>query len=168
VDVRPVPTRHCRTLAFVTALVAACALAGNAAATPPPGHKVSMCHHTSGKGGTHTVTIVVDAAAVPAHVKHGDIAGACPHRAPDSSSAVAKAKGSGASEKKAAQPAGADKKTKPAPPDGTAAPGNSGGDHGQSGDDHGHAGDPPGKADNPPQPPADNGNGGGNGNGKGK
>jgi hypothetical protein len=39
--------------------------------------KVTICHHTQGKGGTHHVTITVSRNALPAHQRHGDTIGAC-------------------------------------------------------------------------------------------
>lgn len=40
------------------------------------GQKVTICHHTHSKKNPQ-VTITVGAAAVPAHLKHGDTLGAC-------------------------------------------------------------------------------------------
>jgi RNA polymerase sigma-70 factor (ECF subfamily) len=42
----------------------------------PPSSKTTICHHT-GSQKNPTVTITVDAAAVDAHLKHGDELGAC-------------------------------------------------------------------------------------------
>jgi hypothetical protein len=39
--------------------------------------KVTICHHTKGKGGTHHVTITVSRNALPAHLRHGDTIGPC-------------------------------------------------------------------------------------------
>jgi hypothetical protein len=39
--------------------------------------KVTICHHTQGKGGTHHVTITVSRNALPAHMRHGDTMGPC-------------------------------------------------------------------------------------------
>ena len=39
--------------------------------------KVTICHHTNGKGGTHHVTITVSRNALPAHQRHGDTIGPC-------------------------------------------------------------------------------------------
>jgi hypothetical protein len=50
-----------------------------ASAGPPPGKKVTMCHRTHGKDGTHLVTIQVAVSAVQAHVRNqGDLIGRCP------------------------------------------------------------------------------------------
>jgi hypothetical protein len=43
--------------------------------------KVTICHHTQGKGGTKHVTIRVSRSALPAHLRHGDTVGACSTRA---------------------------------------------------------------------------------------
>lgn len=40
-------------------------------------YKVTICHHTKGKGGTHHVTITVSRNALPAHQRHGDTIGPC-------------------------------------------------------------------------------------------
>jgi len=45
------------------------------------GKKVTICHHTQGKGGTKHVTIRVSRSALPAHLRHGDTLGACNTRA---------------------------------------------------------------------------------------
>jgi hypothetical protein len=39
--------------------------------------KVTICHHTKGKGGTHHVTITVSRNALKAHMRHGDTIGSC-------------------------------------------------------------------------------------------
>jgi hypothetical protein len=64
------------------AALASIAVAGVYAKSPSSaaqyyyGGKVTICH----KAGPHgkTVTITVAAAAVPAHLRHGDTIGACP------------------------------------------------------------------------------------------
>jgi hypothetical protein len=40
-------------------------------------YKITICHHTKGKGGTHHVTISVSVRAWPAHQRHGDTMGPC-------------------------------------------------------------------------------------------
>jgi hypothetical protein len=74
------PPRQAK-LTCVLALSVVSAFIGPTAATasPPPANKVTICHHTHGKDGTHWITITVAASAVPAHVRnHGDIPGPCP------------------------------------------------------------------------------------------
>jgi hypothetical protein len=44
-------------------------------------YKITVCHHTKGKGGTHHVTINVSVRAWAAHQRHGDTMGACTTRA---------------------------------------------------------------------------------------
>jgi hypothetical protein len=43
--------------------------------------KVTICHHAGGKNGTKHVTIGISRSALPAHLRHGDTAGACATRA---------------------------------------------------------------------------------------
>ena len=40
-------------------------------------YKITICHHSKGKGGTHHVTINVSVRSWPAHRRHGDTLGAC-------------------------------------------------------------------------------------------
>jgi hypothetical protein len=44
-------------------------------------YKITICHHTKGKGGTHHVTIRVSVRAWPAHRRHGDTMNACTSQA---------------------------------------------------------------------------------------
>jgi hypothetical protein len=44
-------------------------------------YKITICHHTKGKGGTHHVTISVSVRAWPAHQRHGDTMGPCASQA---------------------------------------------------------------------------------------
>jgi hypothetical protein len=73
---------HPRTLACVALVyVAAISTAAGAFARPlaPPPSKVTLCHVTHGKDGTHLVTILVAAASAPAHIRNqGDVPGRCP------------------------------------------------------------------------------------------
>lgn len=68
--------------ALVLSLAAAAVASGGAIAAPatgPPGNKVTICHHSQGKNGTHWITITVGLAAVPAHIRnHHDTVGPCP------------------------------------------------------------------------------------------
>jgi hypothetical protein len=85
-------TRHVRLSAAAAASLAAAGIIGSFAAlgfaggTGPAvgeqyGKKVTICHHTQGKGGTKHVTIRVSRNALPAHLRHGDTLGACNTRA---------------------------------------------------------------------------------------
>jgi hypothetical protein len=54
-------------------------------------YKVTICHRTHGKKGSHTIR--VGAPAVKAHLKHGDSLGACPATAAQQAAKHGKAKG---------------------------------------------------------------------------
>ena len=51
------------------------ATTGTTTGTTTTTRKVTICHHTRGKGGTHHVTITVSQNAVRAHERHGDTIG---------------------------------------------------------------------------------------------
>ncbi len=70
--------------------------------------KLTICHHTNGKGGTHHVTITVSRNALPAHLRHGDTIGPC-------SSARAKAEHSKKSHAEKFHKTSAKKSGKPEP-----------------------------------------------------
>jgi hypothetical protein len=82
--------------------------ATTAEAGPPPAAKVTICHYTHGKNGSHWITLTVAASAVPAHIRnHEDFLGPCP--------TLPKASTNGDSASKASTPAKTDppKKEKP-------------------------------------------------------
>lgn len=99
---RPAALRSC---GLIVLTAAALAMPAAAKEPPPKKHraasdgKVTICHRTEGKNGTHLVTIRVSKRAVPAHVRnHNDVLGPCPT---DGDGAAAN---SGVSEKGKAKP----------------------------------------------------------------
>jgi hypothetical protein len=109
-------------LGLVTAMLVSLAMVASAAVgknNKPSAaqyqYKVTICHRTkSKKKPFHTITVA--AAAVPAHLKHGDTLGPCPTTAPTTTSATS-GKGKGKKEKPA--------KEKPAKGNGSAKQGGS-------------------------------------------
>jgi len=82
--------------------------ATTAEAGPPPAGKVTICHYTHGKNGSHWVTLTVAASAVPAHIRnHEDFLGPCP------TLPKASTKGDAASKPSAAAKTDPPKKDKP-------------------------------------------------------
>jgi len=114
-------------------------------------YKVAICHHTHSK--KHPFHVInVAAAAVKAHLRHGDTLAPCPTTAPPQAGKHGKGKGHG-------QGNGNDNKGT-GPTTSPTAPTTGGDQHGKSGDDHGKSGDEHGNS-------GDHGNGGGNGKGHG-
>jgi hypothetical protein len=80
-DVEMRPPRQAKLICVLALSMGVLAGTGatTATANPPPGTKVTICHHTQGKGGSHWITITVAASAVSAHIRnHEDTLGPCP------------------------------------------------------------------------------------------
>jgi len=93
------------------------------------GQKVTLCHHTHSKKHP-TVTITVGAPAVKAHLKHGDVLGACPAVVPAVN--AKKHHGNGKGKNKAS-----DNSSTPATHGNSDKHGNQGGNNGHGNNGHG-------------------------------